>query len=489
MVWTRDSLREMIRERLGPRRVIVVSNREPVMHSYTAKGIRALTPASGMVAALSPVMTASGGTWIAAGSGDADREKVDAKDHFGVPPDDPRYVLRRVWLTKEEEDAYYYGYANEGLWPLCHIVHVRPAFRKPQWDAYVRVNARFADVVCEELAGDPGLVFIQDYHFALLARMIRDRRPDVVLAQFWHIPWPNPETFRVCPQGEEILWGLLGNDIMGFHIRYHGMNFLDSADRFLEVRVDRERMSVFKGGRETQVRAYPISIDADEVGRVADSPETAAAVRHIRRDNLLKGKILVVGVERIDYTKGILERFQAVDRLLDLHPEYRGRLVFIQLGPLSRIRIRRYQEYNDRIYKAMIEINDRWKDRDWVPIQLRKRHLEPDEVVAYLRAADVCVVSAIHDGMNLVAKEFVAARSDERGMLVLSKFTGSARELESALLVHPYDIDGMAEALRRAIEMEDGERTRRMRKMREVILERNVYRWAGKILRDMMRLG
>ena len=487
-MWTSQSLKDVVREKVGGHKFIVVSNREPFIHVFGDDGIRCLTPASGMTVALNPVMMASGGTWIAAGMGNADRETVDARDRLAVPPDDPRYTLRRVWLTREEEEAYYYGYSNEGLWPLCHIVHVRPIFRTGDWEAYKRVNERFADVVVEELEGDQGFVFIQDYHFALLPRLIKDRRPDVIVAQFWHIPWPNPETFRVCPQAKELLWGLLGNDILGFHIRYHGMNFLDSVDRFLEVRIDRERMSVFKEGRETMVRSFPISVDAEAIERLSNSDGVRAAAERIRKDFRFRDKILAVGVERIDYTKGILERFQAVDRFLELHPAYRGKFVFLQLGPLSRIHIPAYQEYNDALYRKMIEINEKWRDRDWQPIHFQKTHFELPDVLAHFRAADVCLVNAVHDGMNLVAKEFVAARTDERGMLVLSQFTGSSRELEDALLVHPYDIDGIAEALRQAIEMAPEEKAVRMRKMREVVRVNNVYRWAGKIVESMRRL-
>jgi trehalose-6-phosphate synthase len=488
MIWTQDGLKAAVQEKIGNHKFIVVSNREPCIHVFSKDGIQCQTPASGMTVALNPVMIASGGTWIAAGMGNADRETVDARDHVRVPPADPRYTLRRVWLSKEEEESYYYGYANEGLWPLCHIVHVRPTFRLGDWAAYRRINERFANVVIEELDGDQGFVFIQDYHFALLPSLIKERRPDVIVAQFWHIPWPNPETFRVCPQAEELLWGLLGNDILGFHIRYHGLNFLDSADRFLEVRVDRERMSVFKGGRETTVRPFPISIDAEAVERLAENAEVQAHTKRIREDYRFRGKIIALGVERIDYTKGILERFQAVDRFLELNPAYCGRFVFLQLGPLSRIHIAKYQEYNDTIYRKMIEINDKWKDRDWQPIILHKTHFELPDIVAFYRAADVCLVNAIHDGMNLVAKEFVASRTDERGMLILSRFTGSSRELTDALLIHPYDIDGIAEAIRRAIEMEDGEKAVRMKKMRETVRNNNVYRWAGKIIHDMKKL-
>jgi trehalose-6-phosphate synthase len=488
MIWTPETLKEVVQEKIGRHKFITVSNREPFIHVFGEDGIRCIRPASGMTVALNPVMAAAGGTWVAAGSGDADRDVVDERDRIGVPPEAPRYVLRRVWLTKEEEEAYYYGYSNEGLWPLCHIVHVRPEFRPRDWEVYQRVNQRFADVVCEELEGDQGFVFIQDYHFALLPKLIKERRPDVVVAHFWHIPWPNVETFRVCPQAEDLLWGLLGNDILGFHTRYHCLNFLDSADRFLEVRVDRERLSVFKEGRETLVRPFPISIDTVGIERIAESADVRNAGLKLKHDRRFRDKILAVGVERLDYTKGILERFRAVDLFLEKNPDFRGRFVYLQLGPLSRIHIPKYQEYNDAIYRTMVGINDRWRDKDWQPIVIYKTHLDVVEVVGYLRAADLCIVSSIHDGMNLVAKEFAAARTDEDGVLILSKFTGSARELESALIVHPYDTEEFAGAIRQALTMDREERGQRMQKMRLAVQENNVYRWAGKIVSEMRKL-
>ncbi len=488
MIWTPQMLKGLVQEKVGRHKFIIVSNREPYIHVYGDDGIRCIRPASGMSVALDPVMAAAGGTWIAAGSGEADRDVVDENNRIRVPPESPRYTLRRVWLTREEEEAYYYGYSNEGLWPLCHIVHVRPEFRPRDWTIYQDVNQKFADIVCEELDGDEGFVFIQDYHFALLPKLIKERRPNVVVAHFWHIPWPNAETFRVCPQAEDILWGLLGNDIIGFHTRYHCLNFLDSVDRFLEVRVDRERLSVFKDGRETLVRPFPISIDAEGIERLAESSDIRIAGIRLKQDYRFRNKILAVGVERLDYTKGILERFQAIDRFLEKYPEHRGRFVFLQLGPLSRIHIPQYQAYNDAVYRAKVAVNERWRDKDWLPIIMIKSHLNSAEVVAHLRAADICIVSSVHDGMNLVAKEFAAARSDEDGVLILSKFTGSARELEAALIVHPYDTERFADIIHQAVTMEPEERKQRMRKMRHAVQNNNVFRWAGKIVSEMRKL-
>jgi trehalose-6-phosphate synthase len=483
--WTKDDLRNIVKEKVGSHRFIVVSNREPYIHVYSEGGIRCQTPASGMTVALDPVMRACGGTWIASGMGSADRDVVDDRARIEVPPEQPCYTLRRVWLSKEEEEGFYYGYANEGVWPLCHNVYVRPTFRESDWQVYKAVNRRFADAVLEEMGDETGFVFIQDYHFVLLARMIKERRPDIVLAQFWHIPWPNPEAFRVCPHAEEVLIGLLGNDILGFHIRYHCQNFLDSVDRFIEGRLDRERLSVITGGRETLVRAFPISIDFDALEGLARSQEIEQRQRAIKMDFRIRDRFLAVGIDRFDYTKGILERFHAVDRFLEKFPEYVGRFVFLQVGPLSRIRIPEYKSYNDEIYHRMTDINEKYRTKDWQPIILCKLHLETKDVLAYYRAADVLVVSSIHDGMNLVAKEFVASRFDERGVLVLSRFTGSARELGDAVLVNPIATDQFAEALKVALQMPADEQAARMRKLREAVRENNVYRWAGNIVREM----
>jgi trehalose 6-phosphate synthase len=488
MYWTQDTLKELVKEKIGDHKFIAVSNREPYIHTYSDEGVRCFTPASGMTVALDPVMKACGGTWIANGSGEADKDVVDEKNHVQVPPDKPRYTLRRVWLSKEEEERFYYGYSNEGLWPLCHNVHVRPTFREADWAIYQATNHKFAEAVLDELGNETGFVFIQDYHFALLAKLIKEKRPDIVVAQFWHIPWPNPESFRVCPQAEEILCGLLGNDILGFHIRYHGLNFLESVDRFLESRLDRERLSVFKSGRETLVRPFPISIDYEMVENMSLNPEIEQRKSLIKMDFRIRNRFLAVGIDRMDYTKGILERFDAIDRFLEKYPEYVGKFVFLQLGPISRIHIPRYKTYNDEIYHRMVDINEKWAIKDWQPIILFKKHLDLEDLLTYYKAANACIVSSIHDGMNLVAKEFVASRSDEKGVLILSKFTGSARELEQALLINPIATDQFADAIKQALEMPAEEQTERMRKMRETIKENNVYRWAGKIVSEMKKL-
>jgi len=482
--WTQESLRAILRGDLHGQDVIVVSNREPYIHVRTAEGTRIQRPASGLVTALEPVMRACSGTWIAHGSGSADREAVDGDDHVPVPPGKPVYTLRRIWMTDEEEAGYYGGFANEGLWPLCHIAHVRPTFRTSDWEFYRRINARFASAVAREAKSDDPIVLIQDYHFALLPRMVRDLLPKATIITFWHIPWPNPEAFAICPWRHELLDGLLGSSILGFHTQFHCNNFLDTVDRTLEARVDRETFAVTFRGAPTRVRRYPISIEwpPAALASARSVPDARRAVRDLL--GLPADQMLGIGVERLDYTKGILERFAAVGRLLELEPQWVGRFTFVQIAAPSRAAISEYREYAQRVRDAADRINARHPGARCPPIVLRAEHHEPEEVYEFFRAAEMCVVSSLHDGMNLVAKEFVAARDDEQGVLVLSRFAGASRELPEALIVNPYDADECAAAMHLALTMPADEQRDRMRLMRGLVREFNVYRWAGRMLMD-----
>ena len=483
-IWDQEALRSTLRRELHGNDVIVVANREPYIHVRTADGIHVQRPASGLVTALEPVMRACSGTWIAHGSGSADRETVDRRDRVAVPPEKPAYSIRRIWLTQEEEAGYYAGFANEGLWPLCHIAHVRPTFRTSDWEYYRKVNARFADaVVAESKTADP-VVLVQDYHFALLPRMIRDRLPNATILTFWHIPWPNPEAFAICPWRNELLDGMLGSSILGFHTQFHCNNFLDTVDRLLEARVDRETFTISFGGRSTAVHRYPISIEWPPAPLASARP-VAEARRAVReRLKLPAGHRLGVGIDRLDYTKGIIERFNAVARLLELEPRWRGRFTFVQIAAPTRGTIDDYRDYAARVKALAAEINARYPDVTPPPIVLLAEHHEPDSVYEHHRAADLCFVSSLHDGMNLVAKEFVAARDDEQGVLILSQFAGASRELPEALIVNPYDADQCAAALHLALTMPAEEQRDRMRFMRTVVREFNVYRWAGRMLLD-----
>jgi trehalose 6-phosphate synthase len=484
-IWTADRLAVHVQSRLADGRLFVVSNREPYTHVQKGKSIEVNVPASGLVTALEPVLCACGGTWVAHGSGDADTETVDAHDRLVVPPDDPHYTLRRVWLSKEEEEGYYYGFANEGLWPLCHIAHTRPLFRASDWNHYQEVNRKFAEALLEEMQGVTNpVVLVQDYHFALLPRMIKERRPDARLAIFWHIPWPNPEAFGICPWQKELIDGLLGADLVGFHIQAHCSNFLQTVDRIVESRIDWDHSTVQRLDHGTTVRPFPISVNSrDPQTKVRESAyeERASLLKSLG----VRAALMGVGVDRLDYTKGILERFLAIERFLEKYQRYQGVFTFVQIGAPSRTHIKRYHDLQAEVEAEAERINWRFRSEQWKPIVLLERQHSHQEIEPYYRAADLCLVTSLHDGMNLVAKEFVATRQDERGVLILSCFTGAARELRDALQVNPYDIDQTAEAIRTALEMNAEEKQQRMQRMRKTIREQNVYRWAASLIGEV----
>ena len=488
-LWTPQRLKNTLSRHLHGERVVIVANREPYIHERTPDGgVEVVHPASGLVTALEPVMRACSGVWVAHGGGTADRETADEHGRLRVPPGEDSYVLRRVWLTPEEEKGYYYGFSNEGLWPLCHIADTRPLFRVEDWRHYQEVNRRFADAVAQEVDSDDPILLVQDYHFALLPRMIRERLPRATVITFWHIPWPNSERFGICPWREEILSGLLGSSILGFHTQFHCNNFLDGVDRYLESRIDREQNAVVHQGQWTLVRPYPISIEWPSTW-LRSAPSVADCRASVFAElGLAKDALLGVGVDRLDYTKGIEERLRAVERLLERTPELRGRFTFVQLAAPSRTVIPHYRQLNEDVERVTARVNERFSTGSYRPVILKRAHHEPPTVFRYYRAADVCYVSSLHDGMNLVAKEFVAAREDEQGVLVLSHFTGAARELTESLSVNPYDLEEASAALAAALAMPKDEQRDRMRAMRTLLAEFNVYRWAGRMLVDAARL-
>jgi len=482
--WTAERLSVSLRSKLGESRLFVVANREPYMHVRRGKAIETIVPASGLVTALEPILCACDGTWIAHGSGDADRETVDERNCVRVPPEHQRYTLRRVWLSKEEEEGYYFGFSNEGLWPLCHIAHTRPVFRASDWEWYRQANLKFAEAVLEEMAEtEKPVVIVQDYHFALLPRLIKQRRPDARVAIFWHIPWPNPEAFGICPWQRELLDGLLGADLVGFHIQSHCNNFLETVDQALESRIDWEHFAVNRNEHLTAVRPFPISV-------VWEEPAPAAVPMYKKQSALLnelgvEALFMGVGVDRVDYTKGILERFLAIERFLERYPAYLGKLTFVQIGAPSRTHIKRYHDLLAEVEAEADRINWRFQSGKWRPVVFLKRHHSHEQIAPFYRAADFCLVTSLHDGMNLVAKEYVAARDDEQGVLLLSIFTGASRELRDALIVNPYDTEEMADAIFRALEMDPREKRMRMQRMRRVVKDNNVYRWAANLIGDL----
>jgi trehalose 6-phosphate synthase len=495
-LWTAERLAVHIRNRAGSSKIFVVSNREPYMHVRQGREIACVVPPSGLVTALEPVLRACDGVWVASGTGDADRASVDEFDRLRVPPDDPRYTLRRVWLSEQEEARYYEGFSNEGLWPLCHIAHTRPIFRAADWECYRLINQRFADAVLEEMRDNAEpVVFVQDYHLALLPGLIKKERPEARVAIFWHIPWPNPEAFGICPWQTELLDGLLGADLIGFHIPLHCHNFLATVDRALEARTDRDHMTVLRHGHASTIRSYPVSVAFDGAMRPAASwdgetmeEERAAARKQLLSDYGVRAETLAVGVDRLDYTKGIVERLEAIGQLLEDHPWHRERLTMVQIAAPSRTRIPSYVELRRRVQETVDRINARYQTFRWKPIVLIERQCNHEEVSHWYRAADICLVTSLHDGMNLVAKEFVAARDDDDGVLVLSRFTGAAVELRDALLVNPYDVVGVAEAIHSGLDMGRAERRERMQRMRRQVMEYNIYMWAANVLGDLREL-
>jgi trehalose 6-phosphate synthase len=487
--WTPHALKQVVGEHLRSPEMFVISNRQPYTHERGADGkIHVHVPASGMVTALEPVMRACSGTWIAHGSGGADREVVDKHDRIRVPPDEPSYSLRRVWLSAEEEEGHYFGFSNEGLWPLCHLAYVRPAFRDSDWKMYEAVNRKFADTIQKEAQTARPVVLIQDYHFAVLPQLVRERVPRATIVLFWHIPWPSAETFGVCPWKREMLVQMLGADILGFHTRYHCQNFLATVDRFVECQIDHEHMTVTLQGHVCHVAPYPISIEWPPRW-IPLLPSVAQSRDEIRGQFGIGANVrLGLGVERWDFTKGIVERFLALEILFEKHPSLRGTVTLLQIAAPSRSKLPAYQALQEQTLAEVERINQKFGTESWKPIVLIHQHQDAERVFELYRAADFCLVNSLHDGMNLVAKEFVAARDDEDGVLILSTFAGASRELVEALLVNPFDVSETAAAIQTALSMPRDERRERMRLMRWTVKENNVYRWAGRMLMDTARI-
>jgi trehalose-6-phosphate synthase len=477
--WDAQSLKGLLTSKLAGQQVIVVSNRQPFTHDIKDNGVKLSQPASGLVTAMEPVVRACGGTWIAHGSGQFDRNFVDANDRVQARTTHGTYTLRRIWLTSEEERGYYDGFSNSGLWPLCHLVHVKPVLNESDWLHYCAVNQRFADAVISESLTPNPIVLVQDYHLALVPAMVRTKLPYATVISFWHIPWPHPEQMRICPWLPELLDGLLGSDIVGFQTQLHANNFIDLAKR-CSLRVDDERTTVVKRcGHATQIRDYPISIAWPTAVEDVRSPISTPS----RSNNKL-----ILGVDRFDYTKGILERLLAFEHLLDEYPQWQGLVRFVQIAAPTRSVLNEYASFQKQVFSEVARINAKFAVLKTAPVVLLNAHHDRAEVDAFYRAADICLVTSLDDGMNLVCKEFIAARSDERGILVLSEFAGAANELNAAVLINPYHIEQVAGALHQALLMPDGEQMRRMRIMRRLVKFANVYRWAANMLSDAASL-
>ncbi|MCQ9207914.1 MAG: trehalose-6-phosphate synthase [Omnitrophica bacterium] len=488
MATNKEKLQRTVRTKLKGYRVIVASNREPYLHYMKEGKIAYLNPPGGAAHTLDSILQACGGTWVAYGSGNADRKVVDQDSKIKLPPENPSYTLKRVWLNKEQVNGYYYGFSNEALWPLCHIVYTRPIFRQSDWEYYQQVNKMFAQTILEEIGQDKAFVWIQDYHLALVAKYIKEKRKDVICAQFWHIPWPNPEAFRICPMKKEILKGLLANDLLGFHLRYYDANFISTVEKEIEARIDKERTSIISRGHETMIRAFPISVDFQKISQDVESDEVKKRAERFKEEFSLSGDLKVIlGLDRVDYTKGIPERLRAIGRLLEKYPQYKERFVFVQMGALSRVHISKYRDLNDEINDLVEKVNWEHSTESWSPIIFVRRTLSYPETVAFYRLGDICVVSSVHDGMNIVAKEYICAKNNLEGMLILSQFTGAARELSDAVFINPYDIEDFSEKIKDTLEMSKKEKTQRMARMRETISRNDIYRWANKFINDLVK--
>jgi trehalose 6-phosphate synthase len=490
-VWSRSRLHDWMAKHFSNQSIVVLSNREPFQHDRCGDDdldIRARRSSGGLVTALEPLVDSCSGVWVAHGAGSADRLVVDDRDCVEVPPKRPRYRVRRVWLDDLEERGYCHGFANEGLWPLCHRAYVQPVFRLDDFNTYRTVNARFVDAVCEEVESDRPLILVQDFHFALAPRMLRERLPLATIVAFWHIPWPTPQEFAICPWGRQLLDGLLGASLVGFQTADDRARFRETVQRSLQAE-SRRKDAIEYDGRHTGIGAYPVSIEWPN--RLAvDAPPSETCRTQVRRDLGLRDNVrMILGVDRLDYTKGINEKLLAVEHLLASRPELRGRVAFVQIAEPTRESLPEYRDLRSRVRATAERINRRFGWTHYRPVILLESRHEPDHVYRFLRAADVCYVGSLHDGMNLVAKEFVSARDDLRGVLVLSEFTGAARELGAAVLVNPYAVEDTADALARALAMSEEEQAGRMSVLRAVVAEFNAFRWAADLLQDAERLG
>ena len=487
--WDKDSLYRLVQEKLGDYLFLVVSNREPYVHSLTGDKITWNRPVGGLTQALDPVMRASGGSWIAQGSGDADSKVVDGHNRVAVPPGNPEYTLRRVWLSREEVEGFYLGFSNEALWPLCHVTFTPPVYRESDWNYYKKVNQLFADAVLDEVAGRKAVVLVQDYHFALLSRLIKKQNSSLTVGQFWHIPWPMYEVFRTCPWQKEILEGMLGNDLLGFHVQSFCNNFLETVEHALEAGIDREKSAIIRGNNTTVVEPFPISVDFDALSQEAETEEVQREMENLRSEFDLKDKYIGIGMDRMDYTKGIPERLQALDQFFAEYPEYKGKVVFIQAGMPSRTQIESYKSVMQKIDNLINDINGKYGTDSWQPVIAMNRQLTPSMLAALRRLAHFCVVSSLHDGMNLVAKEYVSSRIDGDGVLILSLFTGAAAEMREALIINPFAIGDFAEKIKEAIEMPEAERRRRMKAMRQTVADNNIYRWGASMVSRLISIA
>jgi trehalose 6-phosphate synthase len=483
---TAADLPAVLAEAIGERRFIVVSNREPYEHHWDEahEEIIVSRPAGGLISALDPLMQAVGGSWIAWGSGDRDEEVVDEHQSVRVPPEQPSYTLHRLWLNEQDQHHYYFGYSNQFLWPLCHLRPALTRIRSRYWERYGAVNLRFAEAVLDEADRAPhgAAVWFQDYHLALAPGFVRARRPDLTLAHFWHIPFPPLDLFRVATNGAELLRGLLACDLVGFHLPLFCDNFLRNVESMLEIPVDWDRRAVNIDGRTCHVRALPISIDTGIFRNAVAAPEAAARIERLRDRYAQPGVQLGIGVDRIDYSKGLEEKLKALDFLWEKYPELRGRLTYVQIAVPSRAGIEAYDWLNEKVERMAWSINDRYGTGAWRPVHLIKESMPAERLALYYRASDFAIISSLQDGMNLVAKEYVASQpAGGTGVLILSKFAGASEELDGAVIINPYDPEAMAGHIREAVTMPEEERRMRLERLQDNL--RTIQDWMTEVFK------
>jgi trehalose 6-phosphate synthase len=488
-MWTQGALHRLIRNRLRDTRFILVSHREPYIHHRTSGGVVCLRGEPGLASTLNSMMSVVRGLWVAHGSGDADRRYDGANQRAFMPPRNPAYILRRVWLSKKLQDEYDHGLAQEGLWPLCHAVFHRPSFEWQHWKSYRRANQIFAEAVLEEAGGKTAFVFVPDYHFGLLPRILKARNPNLIVAQFWQIPWPHYESFRIFPWTQELIEGMLGSDLLGFQSNYDCRNFLECVDRTIEARVDRVEGEVIRNGKSMFVRPFPIGIDYERHTAAATASEVDREMHRWRRRLGLRTEFVGIGIDPLDCSKGIPDRLEALDLFFSKHPEFCGRLTFVQIGVPSREQIRAHQPLYLEITGRVKKINAKWGRDYWRPINLLRGAYSQSQLIALHRLADFCLITSPHEGMNLAAKEFVASRFDADGVLIVSQFTETPREFPDALHVNPFAKDEVAEAIRCAVTLAPDQRRRRMLRLRAAVAEANIYRWAGKIISTLVKFN
>jgi len=482
-----DTLKAFIEEKFSEENLLIVSNREPYIHKKVDSFMKVEKPAGGLTTAMDAVLKATGGTWVAWGSGSGDKEVVDGRDRVKVPPDNPSYSLKRVWLTQNIVENYYHGYSNQVLWPLCHITLDRVYFRKRFWEDYKFANLLFAEAVLDE-ARDDSTVWVHDYHLCLVPRILRERKPKLTIAHFWHIPWPDWNVFRACPQWKEILDGLLGNDLIGFQIPLFVKSFMECVKERLDAEIDYKHATIRYKGHLTRLKAFPISIDYERFNSMASSWHASRVMENIKKRYGLSQCQIGIGVDRLEYTKALIKRLQAINLFFERYERYRGKFTFIQIAVPTRMK-EPYISYKKAVEELTTKINRRYSTDKWKPIVYISIKVEHRDLVAYYRMADVAVISSVYDGMNLVAKEYVASQTDENGVLILSELAGAAEELEGAILVNPYDIEGFSTCIKEALVMERKKKTGRMASLRQQVKKNNIYKWISDFLVQVLNIS